>query len=228
MDFGLESLIGTPEATPVESATDRLQTDLNRDDFMRLLLTQLQLQDPFEPMENQDMIAQLAQFSSLDQLTGMNDSLEESIDVNVLLGQMQNNNMATNMIGRTVLLDIPVVRAGGGFEPEMGVQLNEPVTDLKIEFFDAAGNVVATLPQGALPAGEHKFVWDGKNHSGEVVQEGTYAYEMRGTDALGNALTLPGFVVGTVDAVRYADGIAWLQVNGEDALMAQVREVRSE
>lgn len=228
MDFGLENLIGTPEATPVESATGRFEPELNRDDFLKLLLTQLQLQDPFEPMENQDMVAQLAQFSSLDQLTGMNDSLEESIDVNVLLGQMQNNNMATNMIGRTVLLDIPVVHAGNGKEASIGVQLSEPVTDLKIEIFDAAGSLVATLPQGALPSGEHSFAWDGKNLSGEAVPEGTYAYEIRGTDAVGQAITLPGFVLGTVDAVRYQDGIAWLQVNGADALMAQVREVRSE
>ncbi len=228
MDFGLESLIGTPEATPVESARDRFEPDLNRDDFLKLLLTQLQLQDPFEPMENQDMIAQLAQFSSLDQLTGMNDSLEESIDVNVLLGQMQNNNMATNMIGRTVLLDIPVVRAGNGNEPAIGVQLDGPVTDLKIDIYDSAGSLVATLPQGSLPAGEHSFSWDGKSLSGETVPDATYAYEIRGTDALGQAVTLPGFVLGTVDAVRYQDGIAWLQVNGADALMAQVREVRSE
>ena len=91
---------GSNYQTP--NAADRI---LDKDDFLELLIAKLSNQDPLDPMQDEDFVAQLAQFSSLEQLSNMNENLMQDIQWNYMLSQTISNTMATSLIGRTVRAD---------------------------------------------------------------------------------------------------------------------------
>ena len=96
--------ITSPAWASQESGVSNVENraQLLKDDFLKLLVTQLQNQDPLNPASNQEFASQLAEFSSLEQLTQMNESLESNLDSDLLLAQSLNNSTATGFIGHEV------------------------------------------------------------------------------------------------------------------------------
>ena len=94
-----------PSNDQSQAATQAAKKVLGKDDFLRLLVAKLSNQDPLNPIQDEDFASQLAQFSSLEQLSNMNDNLTQDMQWNYLLSQTINNTMATSLIGRTVRAD---------------------------------------------------------------------------------------------------------------------------
>ena len=155
------------------STTVTQKTQLDQSDFLKLLTTQLQNQDPLNPVENEAFVAQMAQFSSLSGITEMNTKLGSILD------SLNNNQLstATGLVGKYVLTqsDTAVPDASGAVYGAITVP--EGATDTTIQIKDSAGATIRTLKLGAIEEGVHEFAWDGKNDAGEAVEPGPVTIE---------------------------------------------------
>jgi flagellar basal-body rod modification protein FlgD len=145
---------------------------LGKDAFLQLLVTQLKNQNPLEPQDNGEFVAQLAQFSSLEGITTLNDTVT-GIASNYNSSQAL---QASSLVGRTVIApgDKAVVDTS---KPLKGtVTMPSSVSSATLKITDADGKVVRTIDMGSQSAGNADFTWDGKNDAGEVAAPGTYTF----------------------------------------------------
>ncbi len=199
--------------------------ELGKDDFLQLLVAKLKNQDPLNPMDDAAFIAELAQFSSLEQLHNLNEALSSSLDLDYLQMQTINNTMATSLIGKEIKASYSDIYLVGTNQPEIGFATADYAESVRILIKDANGNIVATLMSEDVPAGNNSIVWDGKDDSGERLPEGYYNIEIsaRGTD--GGSFTPSAYIQGRVTAVVYHDGAAYLQVNGMEIPLSGISVV---
>jgi flagellar basal-body rod modification protein FlgD len=194
-----------PNATQAAEAGD----ELGQDAFLRLLTTQLQNQDPSSPVENEAFIAQLAQFSSLEQLIG----LQETMD-NVYLGiATMNNSSMTSLLGRDV------VAVGDGFRMgDDGAVLHYEAAgaygskELTISVLNEAGDVVFSGELPAGDAGRHTFSWDGIDQDGQYAGAGDYRFVVSSTSD--DAPEVRTLTVGRIDEMDFSQGTPVPSVNG--------------
>ncbi len=193
---------------------------LGQDDFLRLMTTQLQNQDPFKPMENGEFLGQMAQFSTVSGIQELQASfatLASSLAANQTL-------QAASLVGRNVM-----VPSEFGHLPEDGAMLGAadmPASgQLVVDVVDASGQVVRNLDLGTQPAGIARFSWDGLDNAGERAAEG--AYTIRARMVQGTAQTaLETLAVGRVDSVGLSRNGLTLELRGLDpAPLADVLQI---
>ncbi len=181
---------------------------LGQDEFLKLLVTQLSNQDPLNPLSGQEFAAQLAQFSSVEQLVNIGNTVEQNGATMDLLNQTTNAGIASSLIGSTVEALGNEVGFDGTESIPMAFDLEANAADVTVTIHDTAGNLVRTLTLGPNDKGQRDFEWDGKNDNGETVQQGQYTFDVSATDANGVAVSSSTIVRGTVDRVTFgAEGI---------------------
>ena len=156
----------TPTVQPASAASQTL----GQADFLKLMTAQMQNQDPFNPVDNTQMVAQMAQFSSLSGISQMNTTLQTIADK--LTGTSTSDAMA--YVGKTVLTagDTAYGRTTGGIAG--AVELDGAASDVKVSIQDQSGNVLRTLDLGAQPQGTASFDWDGKTDAGADAGTGPF------------------------------------------------------
>ncbi|SDU17349.1 flagellar hook assembly protein FlgD [Halopseudomonas salegens] len=165
-----------------ESVLDQYQVDqsrfakgdeLGKNEFLELLVAQMNNQDPLSPQENGEFIAQMAQFSTVEGIENLNKSMES------LLGGYQSSQalQASSLVGRSVTVPTSqaMVDTSEGLTGEL--VLNQPSQVVRVSVYDDAGSLVANINMGAQEAGLHKFTWDGKDGEGNVMPPGRYKFE---------------------------------------------------
>jgi flagellar basal-body rod modification protein FlgD len=200
--------------------------EMGREEFLQLLVTQLQHQDPLEPTSNEDFIAQLATFSSLEQLQSINTGTQTGL----LMQQSMSNALSTSLIGNDVLIDTSSVLVEQGSATDFMVDLAGEA-NLTVEISDADGTVVRTMEvsgeDGAmLESGEHGISWDGRNENGEIVEDGYYDISITAADAAGEDVASNSWLLGHVSGVRFSQGAAYVIVGGMEFTLADVIEIR--
>lgn len=210
------------------SPQDRLasQNILGKDDFLRLFVTRLANQDPLEPLKDEAFIAQMAQFSQLEQLQNMNDNLTKSINWSLLLSQTINNTMATSLLGHSVRVDTETVILDNSGSATIRYDLAAGAADVVVEIKDSAGALVRVLRQSGANAGANQIVWDGADASGANVAPGAYNVTIRAENSAGDPVDARAYFTGVVSAVRYVDGQAMLAVGDVFIPLANVIEVQ--
>jgi len=206
------------------AATGSLQS-LGKDDFLQLLVTKLQNQDPLKPMDDEDFIAQLAQFSSLEQMSNIAEAIAEANQLGYVQMQSLNNAMAAGFVGKDVKAIYSGIYIEGDNSPQISYTMPNYASEVKFTIKDEAGNVVATLTQEDVSPGSHTFTWDGKNDLGNRVEEGYYFVEAVATDASGDTFTPDLSLVGTVEAIIYRDGLAYLRVQGLEIPLGDITAI---
>ena len=155
-------------SAPVQDNSKR--NELGQEDFLKLMTTQLQSQDPFKPADNAEFMSQLAQFGTV---TGIEDLKTE---IQNLAGSLVSNQtfQAAGMLGRTVLIPAThsVLEQGGVIEG--AVELPNAVSSLNIGIYDPAGQLVKNVSLGSQAPGMVSFDWDGLATDGKVVPPGRY------------------------------------------------------
>lgn len=199
--------------------------DLSREDFLQLLVAQLRNQDPLSPMESQEFAADLAQFSSLEQLVGVNERLEESIGTDVVLAQAINNTLAATLLGQDVTTYGNDVSLESGKDATMSFALAQKSADVQILIRNESGAIVRTISQESMEAGKQSVEWDGKNDSGKLLPGGNYTFEVSAYDAEGESVPSQTYSTGRISGVRYENGQAVLIVNGKPIAFSNVLQV---
>ncbi len=222
MEIG--SVLGVAGQTDGEVA-GRGINQLGKEEFLSLLLTQLQMQDPFEPIDNEAMIAQLAQFSSLEQLENMNASLGENLEMDLVLGQLLNNTMATTLIGRQVTVSSNAFHLGNDGSADLGYRLMGGALEVKASVFDAAGKLVAEVEGLGGESGDHTFAWDGTDLNGNSLPAGVYTFSVSATAGDETPVHAMETINGVVEGIRYENGNARLVLGEDEVLMSAVLQV---
>jgi flagellar basal-body rod modification protein FlgD len=181
--------------------------ELGKEDFLTLLVEQLKHQDPLNPLESVEFTAQLAQFSSLEQLFGMNENLT---GIQEMLSSQNKENLL-ELIGKTVKADnnTMLVRDGSIVS---GSYMLEEGADVTISIYDSNGLEIRNLYPGRQDAGEYDVTWDGKDNNGEMVEDGMYTFEVIAKDEAGNYVTSSTYTSGEVTGVTYQYAIPYLKI----------------
>ncbi|KPK26278.1 MAG: hypothetical protein AMK69_12435 [Nitrospira bacterium SG8_3] len=181
----------------VQAAVSALGSDV----FLRLLVTQLQSQDPTNPVQNEDFVAQLAQFTTLEQATNTNDLLEQLIGQDTQRTQLD----LVNLIGRTVVSQGNTVSVGKEDQPTLAYALSGAASRVNIEVLGPNKEVIRTLASTAPETpGGHQIQWDGLNESGDRVPEGAYQFRVKAEDV--NKHPVPNFTFARERVVNIAFG----------------------
>lgn len=185
------------------------KNSLGKDDFMKLLTAQMSNQNPLKPTDDTQMLAQLAQFSSLEQLTELNGTAKSS---NVALGAINVTN-AVGYIGTSVVAGGDKIHKGESGCSPVYYTVPEGVETVKAHVYDASKRIVDTVVLAGTGEGEHTFTWDGTNPRGELPQ-GQYTVGFEARDKNGKLLKVGAKVAGKVTGVTSKDGKTVLELEG--------------
>ncbi len=194
---------------------------LDKDAFMRLMLAQMKQQDPTNPLKSHEMAAQLAQFTSLEQLQNMNTTLTQ------MKGAQEPtfNYQALSFIGKTVSGDAAKLhREAGDKEHDFKFNLPADAQEVTVKVRDANGDIVKTLTVKELKKGENKITWNGQDEKGSNVAPGDYEF-IPEAKAGGKKLALQTGFAGTVTGVNYTSGGPVLLVGTQTIKMSDVKKI---
>ena len=173
------SVVGIDAAGPSNNALSAPNPNiLGKDDFLTLLVTQLQHQDPLNPQDSTEFTAQLAQFSSLEQLGNVNDNLEYL----KLAMSSANNTEAVSLIGKQIIAAGNSIQLDDGAGVACNFELAGDTSAVAVNIYDTNGNFIRAFEGGALNAGAHALEWDGKDSEGKSVPDGAYTFEVLAVD----------------------------------------------
>ena len=199
--------------------------DMGKDAFMELMIAQLQNQNPLDPMDGTEYAAQLAQFSSLEQLTNLNDSMNASIDADYYLTQSINNTLTATLIGNDAKLASPTLNNIGQDDIEFGYTLPVDALSVTIEIYNENGALVRTISEENISDGDHKLSWDFSDDNGTKLPEGSYSFEVSAKDTKGENLTVSSYGMGRIDGVRFGENGTSLIVGGIEYNLADIIEI---
>lgn len=207
----VSSLLGTGSSSNLASTTSSGSTSsLGQDAFLQLLVTQLQYQDPLNPMDDKDFVAELAQFSSLEQLTEIN----SGIDGLKAIGQEQEMIGAVNFMGKTLEATGTALNLSNGSATGVTFTLPADAVTCIVNVLDSSGEIIRTVDLGETAAGDVDFTWDGKDYDGNICDDGLYQVAVTATDAENNTLTVASTMTGTVCGVYQDSGTYYLNIGG--------------
>ena len=200
-----------------------------KDDFLKLLIAQMRYQDPLSPLEGTEFSSQLAQFSSLEQLTNIGGKLDESVEADMLLARSINNTLATTLIGKTVRAVDDQVEFDGETPVTVNYNLSARAGQLMAEIVDENGITVRTIIVPNVSDGDGSLVWDGRDGSGNRMAAGTYHLQLSATapDGTTDVSALP-IVLGRVDGVRFVNGNPVLLIGDREIAFGSVLEIKQE
>lgn len=217
----LNSLIPNYTDPSSYDTNPKAQKEINKDAFLSLLVAQLKNQDPLNPMESTEFTAQLAQFSSLEQLFNINENLKT-------LSQEKAGQTAKDLIDyigkeitwtdNTLVIKDGEVTGGAYKLTERG--------DVILSIFNTAGTEIRTLYNGDQQAGEYDIRFDGRDQKGQSLPDGTYSFVVKAFTKNGAPMDVTTSLKGKVTAVTYKNETPYLVV-GEHVIRPEgVREIR--
>jgi flagellar basal-body rod modification protein FlgD len=210
----------TTDATAAAAAMKK-SVGMNKDDFMKLFIAQLQYQDPLKPQDPSAMLDQLSQLSLVEQSYNTNTALS-----NLLTSQNNSTTMnSVSFIGKNVKAYGHAALFDGAAPVSLQYGLTEMATAGTVTISDAAGNTVRTVTLGAQTAGDSTFAWDGRDNSGALVPAGTYSFKVDATSASGGAIPATTYTTGRIDGVTFNNGIPMLTIRGTSVALADIISV---
>ena len=213
----LESLGLTKPKKPVA------EPKLGQEDFIKLMTTQMNHQDPMKPMENGDFLSDMAQFSTVSGLKEIKDAF------NGLATSLKSSQalQASSMVGRKVLVPGSMSTLSQGTEMKAAVEVENDVSELKVAIMNDNGALVKEINLGKKPAGVAHFSWDGMLSQDKKAMSGNYSIRAIGTiDGKPESLkTLISDTVQSVSLGAAGQGVSLTLANAGSAGLADVKEI---
>jgi len=215
--------IQSVNSTPTQATTGQAPSKqtVTQDDFLKLLIAQLQNQDPLQPMDNQQFAVQLATFNSLEQLIGINDKLG---GLQTSQGAMNQFN-AASLIGKEVTSNGNTLNLQTGNPARLSYQLGANASRVVVNIQDSSGTLVRQMIVGVQSAGNQSVLWDGKDASGNAAPAGLYNFEVNAFDLAGKQVQASGYIRGIVTGVRLDGSEAVLEVGAVQVPLSTVTNV---
>ncbi|MGC4092254.1 MAG: flagellar hook capping FlgD N-terminal domain-containing protein [Polyangiaceae bacterium] len=200
-------------------------SQLGKDSFLKLLVAQLRHQDPLKPQDDSAFVAQLAQFSSLEQTMGINSRLD------MLSAQSQGlqNSQIVAMVGKEATVRGSLVTSdGSGVGVPVAFDLNNDAAKTSIVIEDQSGNTVRTIDVGARKSGVSRIQWDGRSDTGNVMPAGTYQVTVQATTEAGGAVSVSQETSGLIQSVSFDKGYPVLNLDsGVSVPVADLLQVKT-
>jgi flagellar basal-body rod modification protein FlgD len=210
-----------PLVPSLDTGTARKTDEVGQDDFLNLLIAQLQAQDPLNPLESAEFTAQLAQFNSLEKLIEVNTRLEALTAAQLFSGNAQ----FVDYIGKTVKASGNTTEMIDGRSAELHFELAGDARSVFVNILDAGGFHVRTLEAGGAAAGERSVEWNGRDDNGNPVPEGSYSFEVAAVDAVGNAVAAAPFSLDRITGVTFQNDSAQLLAEQKTIPVSQVMRI---
>jgi len=200
------------------SSTGTIQKNtLGKDEFFQMLIAQLKHQDPLNPMDGTDFTAQLAQFSSLEQLSNMNASLETVAAHQVFANQIE----AVSLIGKEIAAQGDVMEIDGT-PVTLIYSAAENISKGTVSIYNSSGSLVKKIEVGSQQQGLNSVQWDCSG-----IESGSYYFAVEGTNLQGESVNMDTYVTGTVTGVTFNGGSVHIQIGDVDVPFEDVVSVVS-
>ncbi len=212
--------VGTAAAAEYGAKASSKEDTIGKDAFLKLLVVQLENQDPLNPMDSTEFVAQLAQFSSLEGITNLGVSMEKMASS---VSSMQNLS-TSSLIGRNVMVE------GNGLEytgaPVLfGYDLEESAASVTISIYNDNSRLVRQVELGPADYGDYSFIWDGTDDNGLGVATGFYTFDVEPRDADGETVAATRYAAGVVSSVTFEGSTAMLTVGGKTITQDKIKEI---
>jgi len=198
-------------------------TVLGKDDFLKLLVTQMKNQDPLDPMDGTEYTAQLAQFSSLEALQNIDAEIQKLKTTQAAA----NNSRAADYLGKTVTAAGDSFGLANGAISDLRFRLDSSAVETYVKVYNNAGQFVTSIDTGARAAGEHLLTWDGLDSQGVAAPDGTYFAEVMAVDANGNPVAAETVFRGQATEINFRDDTAYMLIGGQEVSLADIRKISS-
>ena len=196
-----------------EQVATKKNDALGQEEFLLLLVTQLQNQDPLNPMDSTEFTAQLAQFSSLEQMMAMNKTLTSIRETQNGLSYMQ----ATSYIGKNVTAQGNLISLSGDDGADIKFNMGSSASQVVISIYDEYGDLVNKIEKGTTDQGAVSVYWDGLKSDGSPAPEGFYGYSVLAVDQNGKSVAVETTVTVQITGVDLRGTTPYL-ISGDRAV----------
>ncbi len=188
---------------------------IGKDAFFKMLVAQMQNQDPLNPIDAKGFTAQLAQFSSLERL----DNIKNQLKGMTLYQASLNNAQSVNLIGKQVTAKGDVIKVGGA-STDLSYNLSGDADKVSVKIYNENGDLIDTLELGNQKEGKNSVTWDCSG-----VPKGNYTFDVSADDANGNNVGVDTMTTGLVTGVAFKNGSPYLSINGQEVPFGDVISV---
>ncbi|HKL18067.1 MAG TPA: flagellar hook capping FlgD N-terminal domain-containing protein [Halalkalibaculum sp.] len=198
--------------------------DLGQQEFLQLLVAQMQNQDPINPMDGAKFASQLAQFNSVEQLINVNSGLKSLQSTQDMMSASLTNSMAASLTGKQVKALSNQVYLSSGEDASVQFKLNNSADRVEIVIRDGSGSEVRRESLGGMASGDNGWLWDGRNGAGHRMADGEYSVEILASNGDSKVDSL-AYIEGMANKVRYSGNGVYLSVNNVQVPIGNVEEV---
>ncbi|NUN06358.1 MAG: flagellar hook assembly protein FlgD [Bdellovibrio sp.] len=218
----LNKIVDANWTDPAKKVRTAGNPSLDKDAFFKLMLTQMKNQDPTNPLKSHEMAAQLASFSSLEQMQNMNKSLDELKNAQ----KPSENFQALNLIGKAVAGDSSkVVRGINDKEHDFKFNLPLDASEVTVKVRDGEGNIVRTYNLKGLKKGENKLTWNGEDEKAQKSAAGEYQFIAEAKTGDGKKIGIKTDFEGMITGVSYSGEGPVLHVGNQALRFADVKKI---
>ena len=218
----ISAISALPQYADESLYTTGEKDELGRDSFMKLFLAQMNHQDPLNPMDTENFGAQLAQFSTLEQLYNANETLE-SIE-GIQGGDTKYN--ALDLMGKDIQAQSDTIVLGEKTDAEGAFYLDTAAESCVVRVYDENGKTVKDIAIEKPFAGIHSFKWDGRDENGNRLEKGLYSFNVSAVSPEGDQLSVERYVEGTVTRVSLYEEEPVIYVNDIPMSMEQIVNIK--
>lgn len=224
MNDSIESLSSLQSIPGLQAEQKEAPNELGQDEFLELMLAQLKHQDPFQPLENGEFIAQIAQFSTVTGIKNMEnslDSLGESLTGNQLL-------QSSSLLGRTALISSDSVMLQDDSPIEAYFELPQSASNVSVDVINAMGELVHRTELSGVSAGMNPFHWDGTDREGNKAANGNYQISVTypSGETVSDADVYVGAEIKSAGMTAGANTVSFETSNGDRIQLSDIKELR--
>lgn len=212
------STVTSTTNSTASAAAMKESVGMDKDDFMKLFIAQLQYQDPLEPTDSTAMLDQLSQMTLVEQTYNTNTALSDLLTA-------QNNTIslsAVSFIGKDVKANGNTATFDGSNSTSLEFNLSSSAASAQLTISDSSGNTVNTVSLGACNSGDNSYSWDGRDSSGVVQSAGSYTFTVTATSSSDSAVTATTYTTGKVDGVNLSGTTPTLEIGSTSVELSDV------